>query len=158
MSTGEAFVGNVGFHDRLSYTAIGDQVNVASRLEEKNTPYGTDVIISEETASLVKDKFLMRLLGMTHVKGRRKPIRIYEPICLLKEANEQEIRSVLFFNSALSQLIEGNWGKAQSLFDEFSHTFAPNEVEFRIIEKSLLEIENRLSKPSDKSSPARFAG
>lgn len=76
--TGEVTVGNVGSHDRLNYSAVGDNVNVASRLEGVNRDYGTRVVISASTYQYIKDQFLCRSLDRVRVKGRSEPIRIYE--------------------------------------------------------------------------------
>ena len=78
--TGMVTVGNVGSQDRLNYSAVGDNVNIASRLEGVNRDYGTRVVISSSTHEYVREQFLCRSLDRVQVKGRREPIRIYELI------------------------------------------------------------------------------
>jgi adenylate cyclase len=89
LNSGDAIVGNMGSSNRFDYTAIGDNVNLASRLEGLNKTYGTNVIISENTYKIVKDKFNTRELGVVKVKGKEKPIRIYELLSLKKKPSKK---------------------------------------------------------------------
>ncbi|MEJ8571796.1 adenylate/guanylate cyclase domain-containing protein [Microbaculum marinum] len=76
--TGPAVVGNVGAEDRLQYTAIGDTINVAARLEGLNKEYGTTILVSRETRERCGDRFVFADHGGTRVKGRAVPVEIYE--------------------------------------------------------------------------------
>ncbi|MDH5219052.1 MAG: adenylate/guanylate cyclase domain-containing protein, partial [Gammaproteobacteria bacterium] len=80
VNTGDAVVGNVGSSERFSYTALGDSVNTASRLEGLTKRYGVNVIISEYTrASLQKlDYYDLRHLDRVRVKGKQEAMDIYE--------------------------------------------------------------------------------
>lgn len=75
---GEAIVGNVGSTERLNYTAIGDVVNIARRLEELNKTYQTKVIVSDVVYDSIKDYFALKLLDRVTIKGRAGEISIYE--------------------------------------------------------------------------------
>jgi adenylate cyclase len=79
INTGVASVGNMGSSLRYGYTAMGDSVNLASRLEGLNKEYGTRIIISESTYKVLRsDRVLVRELDMIRVKGKLLPVAIYE--------------------------------------------------------------------------------
>jgi len=71
-------VGHFGAPDRMSFTALGDGVNLASRLEGLNKQYGTTVLVSEAVREDTKDAFAFRLVDVVAVKGRRQGVRVYE--------------------------------------------------------------------------------
>lgn len=78
--TGEAVVGNIGGSDRFSYTAIGDTVNSAARLEGANKYFGTWVCISRETEARLSDALPCRPIGNILVKGRAEGVQTFEPL------------------------------------------------------------------------------
>lgn len=79
LNTGEAIVGNIGSLTRkLDYTAIGDTVNLASRLEGLNKDYGTSIIIGEGTRAALPDEYDLRPIDSVKVKGKETAVQIYE--------------------------------------------------------------------------------
>ena len=78
INSADVVVGNIGGAERFDYTVMGDGVNLASRLESANKIYGTSIMISETTYSKVKDKVLVRVIDKIVVKGKSKPITVYE--------------------------------------------------------------------------------
>jgi adenylate cyclase len=75
--SGTAIVGNIGSEERMEYTAIGDTVNLASRLESATKELGVDILISEETIYGTHDAFGGKKVGELHVKGRHEPVMTY---------------------------------------------------------------------------------
>jgi len=85
LNSGIMTVGNMGSPSRMNYTLMGDNVNLGARLEGTNKEYGTNIIISEFTYGLVKDHFLVRELDNIRVKGKNKPVLIYELVDCLED-------------------------------------------------------------------------
>ncbi|HEX4347012.1 MAG TPA: adenylate/guanylate cyclase domain-containing protein [Vicinamibacterales bacterium] len=78
VNTGPMIAGNIGSDQIMSYTVIGDAVNLGSRLESLNKQYSTRIIISEATKDCLKGVYTFRSLGDVVVKGKSKPVAIFE--------------------------------------------------------------------------------
>ncbi len=78
VSTGPMIAGNIGSEAIMSYTVIGDAVNLGARLESLNKEYGTRTIISEATRDALPDRYVLRPLGEVIVKGKTRPVAIFE--------------------------------------------------------------------------------
>jgi len=85
INSGIMTVGNMGSKSRMDYTLMGDNVNLGARLEGTNKVYGTNIIISEFTYELIKEKFVCRELDNIRVKGKKKPVKIYELMDAVEE-------------------------------------------------------------------------
>jgi class 3 adenylate cyclase/CHASE2 domain-containing sensor protein len=88
LNTGVMTVGNMGSTSRMDYTLMGDNVNLGARLEGTNKVYGTNIIISEYTYEKIKDMFVVRELDNIRVKGKKKPVKIYELLDLMEGVTE----------------------------------------------------------------------
>ncbi len=80
ISSGEVVSGNIGSHKRMDYTVIGDGVNLSARLESATKEYGCDIILSEYTYQLCRDRICVRELDRIRVKGKNQAVSIYELI------------------------------------------------------------------------------
>lgn len=78
ISTGDMVAGNIGASSIMSYTAIGDAVNLGARLESLNKDFGTRLLVSEATRARLKERYDVRALGTVTVKGKTRPVEIFE--------------------------------------------------------------------------------
>lgn len=94
INTGEAVLGLAGTDKIMSYTAMGDAVNIASRLETACSQYGRDILVSKATYEPAKDKIIVLDVGTISVKGKDEQIEVYEPIGIAETVtSKNEIES-----------------------------------------------------------------
>jgi adenylate cyclase len=122
VNTGMASVGNMGSALRYGYTALGDAVNLSSRLEGLNKEYGTHILVNETTyAATQRDGMVFRELDLIRVKGKIQPVTIYELIgrvgenCVYGTAGETSSRLALF-QQARALYRQRRWEDAQKTF------------------------------------------
>ncbi len=119
INSGLLVAGNIGGETRMDYTAIGDTVNTAARLESVNKIFRTNIIISESTHDLVKEEFVCRELDSLKVKGRNQPTNIFELICSRTEGPDQRTQDRIGkYETALNLYRSGNWQQAAEIFAE----------------------------------------
>ena len=114
VNTGDAVVGNMGAAMRFDYTAIGDSVNLASRLEGLNKMYGTHIIVSQSTKLLAGSDLLFREIDLVAVKGKQLPVPIYE----LMVSDDSMIRGV--FGDALRLYRNREFAASLPMFEDLS--------------------------------------
>jgi adenylate cyclase len=114
--TGDMAVGNMGSEKVFSYTVMGDNVNLCSRLEGVNTVYGTEVIVSGETASRAGGNFIFRPLDIVRVKGKEESVEIFELIAAKSEADTARDEWLHAFSQGLHAYQAGKWDDAEAAF------------------------------------------
>ena len=115
--TGPMLVGNMGSRRRFNFTIMGDNVNLASRLEGLNKTFGTRLIVSETTHQIVSDQVVSRELDLIRVKGKKQPVKIYQ--LLGSAADRERFRDLLDrFRDGLEAYRSGQWETAIGQFGE----------------------------------------
>jgi adenylate cyclase len=115
INTGMMMVGNMGSEQRFEYTVLGDAVNLGSRLEGANKSYLTHILISEFTYDKVKDEFLCMEIDRVRVKGKTRPVKIYQ-LLGRKDASASQVETIRYFHQGLQFYREQKWDRAMEAF------------------------------------------
>ncbi len=116
VNTGVALVGNIGSPNRMNYTAMGDAVNLASRLEGLNKAYGTGICIGETTAALVRDQMVLRPLDFVAVKGKAHAVLVHELIGEVGKVAPASLKAIELHTQALALYRERRFTEAGARF------------------------------------------
>jgi len=113
INTGHMLVGNLGSKYRFSYGVVGDQVNLASRLEGLSSIYGTKILISETTADKINNQFHLREIDTVRVKGRKGVVNVYELIDEISvELTDSQKRTFVEYHMGLGLYRQQRWKEA----------------------------------------------
>jgi adenylate cyclase len=132
INTGEVFVGNIGYKNRLNYTVMGNDVNIASRIEQINKEFETNILISDTTYGAVKEFFFIRPISRLKLKGKREFTEIFELISDLESVAEEERLWVEIYTKGYEAFQEENWQLATKLLNEAALT-RPNDKPTKIM-------------------------
>jgi adenylate cyclase len=116
INSGTAIVGNVGGEKNFNYTAVGETVNIAARLESLPKEYGCAIVIGENTASRVGEAFLLVELDWIRVKGKEKAIAVFTPLVELDRASDADHEFARDFAAALAAYRTGQFAVARAMW------------------------------------------
>ncbi|MEO7599646.1 MAG: adenylate/guanylate cyclase domain-containing protein, partial [Opitutus sp.] len=150
LNTGTATIGNMGSRTRFNYTMMGDNVNLAARMESGAKAYGVHTMVTETTKLACEkfggDRVVFRFLDRIVVKGRTQPVPVYEIVGLSDDIVEASRECLRLFDAGMKDYLSKNWDAAVTMFEQ-SARLEPNSPErFAWVESnpSLVMIERSL--------------
>jgi adenylate cyclase len=148
INQGEVIVGNIGSHERMDPTVIGDSVNLASRLEGLTRIYGVDILVGASAAELARDEVHLRSVARVQVKGKSKPVDIFTFVGARDDEVDPEFLKWLdTYEEGLEKFRTRDFTEAKILFSRFLE-FYPDDLLAKIYVDRALEYEQT---PPDKA-------
>ena len=116
LNTGPAVIGNVGAPERYNYTAVGETVNIAARLEGVPEDYGCRIVVGPNTAAAIGDRFVLCELDWIKVKGKDTAFSVYQLIGEKSTANGAELASLAQYEAGLKRYRAGDFAAAEEIW------------------------------------------
>ena len=118
INTGVSLIGNFGSSERFNYTAIGDSVNLANRLESLNKVYNSRIIVSESTEKEAGDNLIFRVLDIVAVKGRQQSVTVYQLLGTIEDKGSRILlRLSALSERALVHYLSSEWKEAEEKYE-----------------------------------------
>jgi len=139
INTGDMITGNMGSEQLFDYTGIGDNMNLAARLEALNKYYNSEILISEATKNELSDEFIYREIDNVAVKGKEKGVRIFELVDLVSNLEENEFANIKIqfnqFSIILQNYYSGNWKLANENLGNYLEIYSSDLVAISLKQK-----------------------
>ena len=135
INSGVVTVGLTGSNKKLQYTVIGDDVNLASRLEGANKFFGSKIIVSESTYEGCRDRIAARYLGRARVVGKETPIKVYEPLAEKGRLSAVWARALPLYEEGVAAFDARRYDAALAAFQKFVEVLpedGPGQLYLRI--------------------------
>lgn len=120
LNSGPAVVGNMGSSRRFDYTAMGDTINLASRLEGAGKQYRVSILAGRNTYEQVRSEILGREVDLIRVVGKAEPVAVYEIIAERAAAAAELLERLRLFNEARGLYLQRRWDEALRLFESLA--------------------------------------
>lgn len=117
ISSGEAIVGTIGSSEHIQYTAIGDIVNLGSRLESANKKYESHILLAEATFEAISNSFVCRYVDNIKVKGKDKPVKIYQLLGRKEDISAEQEELLVAYNHGIELYFQRKFSEAAEHFE-----------------------------------------